>query len=83
MIGPMTSQEILWLSAARTHAETGSGRTIRLRAKLSMAEVAMAVGVAEPTIWRWEGGKSRPRGKAAIRWGALLSELSAVKKTAA
>ncbi|MGX6604794.1 helix-turn-helix domain-containing protein [Micromonosporaceae bacterium Da 78-11] len=76
----MTSKDVLMLSAARTHATTGTGRAIRLAAGLSMAEVAGAVGVTEPTIWRWEAGKNRPRGVAAIRWAELLSDLKAAKK---
>lgn len=71
----MTNQDILRLSAARTHAAKGTGRTIRKAADVSMAEVAEAVGVTEPTIWRWEEGISRPRGAAAIRWAELLGEL--------
>ncbi len=73
----MTTKDVLRLSAARAHAATGTGRKIRLGAGLSMAEVAAAIGVAEPTVWRWEGGKSRPRGAAAIRWAELLEMLSA------
>ncbi|HEY6115915.1 MAG TPA: helix-turn-helix domain-containing protein [Candidatus Dormibacteraeota bacterium] len=76
----MTTKDVLRLAAARTHAATGTGRSIRMAAGLSVAEVAAAVGVAEPTVWRWEGAKSRPRGAAAIRWAELLDELKSTAK---
>lgn len=80
----MTAQDLLLLAAARQYAATGSGKRIRQAAGLSMAEVAEAVGVAEPTIWRWEEGKARPRGSAsAIRWADLLQQLKAATKTKA
>lgn len=80
----MTAQDILLLAAARRYASTGTGKSIRQANGLSMAEIAEAVGVAEPTIWRWEEGKSRPRGNAAaIRWADLLQQLSTVAKTPA
>lgn len=79
----MNTKDILLLSAARTHAATGSGRSIRKDAGLSIAEIAAAIGVAEPTVWRWEEGKHRPRGAAGIRWAALLAELAAVAPTRA
>jgi transcriptional regulator with XRE-family HTH domain len=73
----MTAKEILLLVAARRYAADGTGRAIRKSAGLSMAEVAEAVGVSEPTIWRWEERKHRPRGAAAIRWADLLQQLKA------
>jgi transcriptional regulator with XRE-family HTH domain len=80
----MTAQDILLLAAARQYAATGTGKRIRIAAGLSMAEVAEAVGVAEPTIWRWEEGKARPRSNpASIRWAALLVQLKAAAKTGA
>lgn len=74
MIG-MDTQELLGLQSARQHFDNGTGRGIRKAAGLSMGEVAKVVGVSEPTIWRWEEGKNRPRGAAAARWAALLDEL--------
>lgn len=74
----MTSKDVLRLAAARTHAATGTGKAIRIQAGLSMAEVAKAVGVAEPTVWRWERGDHKPRGAAAIRWAELLHDLKAL-----
>lgn len=71
----MEAQDVLRLSAARTYAESGVGRAIRKAAKVSMSEVASAVGVSEPTVWRWEEGRTRPRGAPAVRWAALLADL--------
>ena len=77
----MTAQDLLLLAAARQYAATGSGKRIREAAGLSMADVAEAIGVAEPTIWRWEQGKARPRRNAAtIRWADLLRQLQAATK---
>lgn len=77
----MTAQDILLLAAARRYAATGTGKRIRMAAGLSMAEIAEAVGVAEPTIWRWEEGKSRPRATAAaIHWADLLQQIKAAAK---
>jgi DNA-binding transcriptional regulator YiaG len=79
----MTAKDILLLAAARQHAATGTGRAIRKSAGLSMAEVAQAVGVSEPTVWRWEGGQHRPRGAAAVRWADLLRQVKSATKTRA
>ncbi|GAA0719513.1 helix-turn-helix transcriptional regulator [Dactylosporangium roseum] len=71
----MSTKAILSLMAARQHAESGSGRTIRQRAKLSMNEVCGAIGVTVGALSRWENGLAVPRGEPAIRWAELLGEL--------
>lgn len=73
----MDPQEILLLTDARTHAATGTGRQIRENARLSVAEMATAIGTDRPTLSRWETGKRRPRGDAAVRWALILAELPA------
>ncbi len=40
-----------------------------------MGEIARDVGVAVATVSRWETGKRRPRGSAAVRYGELLESL--------
>lgn len=72
----MTSEEILFLVAARQHAADGTGRAIRQAAGLSMDQLATAIGVTKPTLWRWEQRKHRPRGIAAVRWARLLEDLA-------
>ncbi len=77
----MTTEEILLLVDARRHAASGTGRAIRVAAELSMDQLAEAIGVTKPTIWRWEQRKHRPRGAAAIRWARLLADLSRTSAT--
>lgn len=62
--------QIRWLSAS------GGARAIRERAGLSLAELAAEIGVDRSTLWRWETRRRRPRGEAALRYLALLEELS-------
>jgi transcriptional regulator with XRE-family HTH domain len=63
------------LARARTLATSGAGLRQRTSAGLSLREVAQAVGVSPSTLWRWERGERAPRGKAAIAWASLLSDL--------
>lgn len=76
----MTTKAILSLVAARRHAQSGSGRAIRLRAALSMNEICAAIGVTIGALSRWENGLTVPRGEPAIRWADLLAELDAATK---
>ena len=62
---------------ARAAALSGEARALRVAADLSLAEVADAVGRDKATISRWEHGKVRPRGDAAVRYGRLLAQLAA------
>lgn len=78
----MTTEQILLLTAARRHAADGSGRAIRQAAKLTLAEIAAAVGVSEPTVSRWEEGLQKPRTAAGLRWAELLRELDKANKAA-
>ncbi len=55
----------LALAEARSYARSGYGRDVRVKAGLSLADVAGAVGVSTATVHRWETGKYRPAGAAA------------------
>lgn len=35
-------------------------RVLRNEAKLTLAQVALAIGVSAPTVWAWEHGRARP-----------------------
>lgn len=35
-------------------------RTLRSEAKLTLAQVAKALGVSNPSVWAWENGKAKP-----------------------
>jgi transcriptional regulator with XRE-family HTH domain len=64
----------LLLAAAR-YARDGSGRRIRMQAKMRQDEMAQRVGVHTSALWRWEHGKRRPRDESAIKWAQMLARL--------
>lgn len=76
----MDVQEILRIAAARRHGTTGTGRVIREHARLTLREVADAIGIDQPMLSRWETGKRRPCGPAAMRWLELLEQLDDLAK---
>lgn len=45
---------------------------LRLKKLLSQKEVCEAVGIAQPTYWEYEHGKSRPSPETAQRLGEVL-----------
>ena len=57
-------------------AETGAAKAIREVSGLSLAELAGAARVDKSPVWRWEQRRRRPRGEAALRYLAVLEELS-------
>ncbi len=65
------------VTLARLRADVASGRAREIRelARLSQAEVAEAVGVTQPTVAAWEGGRRRPHGERAARYADLLARL--------
>ena len=79
----MELSQLRALVEVRQRGRNGSAKAIRIAAGLTIAEVAAAVGVGESTVSRWEGGSRQPRGEAALRWAALLTELSTAQRDAA
>jgi transcriptional regulator with XRE-family HTH domain len=71
----VTEHALADISTARHAAHDGSLREARLRAKLSQADIAQAVGVTEATVSRWESGIRRPRRAEAQRLAAVLRVL--------
>ena len=67
----------LALAEARAYARNGHGRDVRVAVGLSLADVAGAVGVSAATVYRWETGKYRPAGTAALAWVRLIDALAA------
>ena len=65
------------LVRVRRLVTTGVAREVRQEAGLSLAEMANAVGVHRMTIHKWERGRHRPRGVAALRYAEVLEELMA------
>lgn len=73
MTGTQTLQA---LARIRAMAESGEARARRERARLSLTEMANAIGAGVPTLARWELGDRRPRDvEIALRWLAVLDEL--------
>ena len=76
----MKTADALRLARVRKLAVSGEARAIRERARLSTPEVARAVGTTHATIVRWELGKRRPTGPAALRYCQLLDALEKAAK---
>lgn len=70
-------QDLARLAFVRNLAQSGKARRIRRDADLSIAEMARAVGVAGPTVYRWETAECRPTGAAALHYHDILVELEA------
>jgi DNA-binding transcriptional regulator YiaG len=57
--------------------KTGLARDVRVRAGLSIADVAEDLGVARSRVHEWETGAAFPRGENADRYLAALEEIQA------
>jgi len=64
------------VARVRKQLRNGEAKEIRVRAHLSMGEVARGLGVTESTLGRWETGLRVPRPQAALRYGRFLRELT-------
>jgi len=62
------------LARMREMARSGEARELRIRAGLSLANVARDLGVSPSSVYYWEYGRV-PRGKAAVRYAHLLFAL--------
>jgi transcriptional regulator with XRE-family HTH domain len=71
----MDPKPTLLISEARRSAETGRGEGIRRAAKLSLSDIAAAIGVTPGAVGHWEKGRRRPSGDAARRYIRLLGIL--------
>jgi transcriptional regulator with XRE-family HTH domain len=78
----MQSENLPALIRVRAMAASGRAREIRLAARLNLSEVANATGVTATTVYRWEKGERTPTGEPALRYGALLDQLSAATAVA-
>jgi DNA-binding transcriptional regulator YiaG len=64
--------EAMAIKRVRRLARTGQLSELREELGLSRGDVARAVGVSQPTVWRWESGKRRCTGRNAIALLELL-----------
>jgi transcriptional regulator with XRE-family HTH domain len=71
----MTPEELVELRDVRAFVRTGRARQARLRAGLSLREVAESVGVSDAAVSRWEVADRTPRGLPAVRYWRLLQQL--------
>jgi transcriptional regulator with XRE-family HTH domain len=68
--------DVIGLTRARKWAASGLARELREASKVSMGEVARAVGAhSAATVQRWETGERQPSGELGARYGRLLDEL--------
>jgi DNA-binding transcriptional regulator YiaG len=72
----MSMSDVKRLVRMRRLAETGAARAMREAAGLSLSEAGAGAKVDRTTIHRWEHGSRRPNGDAALRYLALLEEMS-------
>lgn len=63
------------LARVRRLAESGRAAEIRAAARLSLYDIADAIGSNASTVQRWESGERRPHGEQALRYAALLDAL--------
>lgn len=75
MTTPTAATDLIELARARELAASGQGQMIREWARLSLTEVADAVGASVPSVWRWERGERQPRSDAGRRWALLMFEI--------
>jgi DNA-binding transcriptional regulator YiaG len=69
------------IEAARARRSLPSpdlAKAIRRAAGVTQAEVAAELGVDPLTVYRWEAGRRRPRGRYAEAYSALLNQLREV-----
>ena len=75
----LTATDLIELRDLRRFLRTGQARRLRLRAGLSLQEVAGAVGASAPAVFRWEVAERVPRGERAVRYWRLLQSLGEAK----
>lgn len=68
----MSPENLRRITAVRMAAASGEARAKRRELRLTLKEVAEAVGVGVSTVHGWEHGRSVPRGANALRWATAL-----------
>jgi transcriptional regulator with XRE-family HTH domain len=68
----VTPDELRRISEVRALVANGEARAKRLERRLTLREIADAVGSSPSTIHRWEQGTSAPRSAHALRWAKAL-----------
>lgn len=71
------------LARARQLASSGEARRRRQEAGFSLREIAEETGVGTDTIWRWETGRRRPGGQAALAYLEVIEKLRSLNELVA
>jgi transcriptional regulator with XRE-family HTH domain len=69
-------ETVVDVARVRELIRSGKARRIRLDARLSLTEVAAALGVSGAAVARWESLERLPRRDVALRYMDLLDQLS-------
>ena len=79
----MDLSTILLIAQAQDWAANGRARELRTSAGLTQQQVADHCGVTGTAVAHWEAAVRTPRGRPAVRWARLLSELASRTDSAA
>ncbi|MFI9236912.1 helix-turn-helix transcriptional regulator [Streptomyces sp. NPDC053079] len=71
----MSPDDLRRISAVRCLVANGEARDLRKSRHLTLWEIADAIGCSPSTVYRWEQGKSAPRGVHAL----LLADVLGVR----
>lgn len=71
----MITEDLRLIVKATTLARSGTAKSLRRQAGLTVEAVAREIDVDASTVSRWEGGSRTPRGENAIKWAKLLDQL--------
>jgi transcriptional regulator with XRE-family HTH domain len=71
------AEDTVELAELRRLVSSGAARGVREAARLSLSEIAGAIGVSAASVSMWERGKTRPTGAQALRYHRLLLDLDA------
>lgn len=71
-------EQLVRISECRCKLRSGEARDIRIRAHVSLSEVARAAGISVPAAWRYENGARTPRPDEALRYAEVLDGLRRV-----
>ena len=73
----MFFDEVLELAWVREEVASGRAEDTRRKSHLSYRTMADGADVSKSTVYRWEHGRTLPRGRAALRYARLLRRLQA------
>ena len=66
---------IALITRGKRAASDGSGRRLRLEARLPLSAIAKRCGVTPAAVLRWERGEREPQSEAAQLYASVLAEI--------